>query len=146
MAIEIDFPFEVVIVGAARSLQASATSKQAWKTHIRQRVSELLPEGAWATIENVHVTIYYFPDAEMDGDIDNIIKPILDAFSGPIYIDDRQVERIVVQKFEPDRFDQNLSIFIEPSEALAGAIGLIGPRVYIKIEVADSWDTEDDRS
>lgn len=36
------------------------------------------------------VTIFYFPDGKMDGDIDNIIKPILDAMSAHIYIDDSQ--------------------------------------------------------
>ncbi len=36
------------------------------------------------------------------GDIDNIVKPILDALCHHIYMDDRQVQRLVVQKFEPD--------------------------------------------
>ncbi len=39
----------------------------------------------------------------MQGDVDNIVKPILDALSKHIYNDDGQVERIWVQKFEPGR-------------------------------------------
>jgi uncharacterized protein YutE (UPF0331/DUF86 family) len=38
----------------------------------------------------------------MKGDADNIVKLIVDALSQHIYIDDPQVERVVVQKFEPD--------------------------------------------
>ena len=39
----------------------------------------------------------------MTGDLDNRVKPILDALSGPVYIDDRQVDRLVVQRFRAIR-------------------------------------------
>jgi len=50
----------------------------------------------------------------MTGDVDNIVKPILDAMTKFIYVDDQQVERVVVQKFEPD----NIFTFSNPSETL----------------------------
>ena len=56
----------------------------------------VLPEGHWATTGRVAVTLFYFPEAAMQGDIDNIVKPILDALAQHIYIDDAQVERLVV--------------------------------------------------
>jgi Holliday junction resolvase RusA-like endonuclease len=131
MTVEIEFPFEFVVIGAARSQQASADSKEAWRAHIQESARLHLPEGNWATGETVFVTIYYFPDTEMDGDIDNIVKPILDAMSGPIYIDDNQVERIVVQKFEPRSLGR-IVVFSEPTTMLAAAIEAIGPRDYIR--------------
>ena len=46
-------------------------------------------------------TIYYFPDTPMRGDVDNIVKPILDGMKSAVYPDDKVVERVLVQKFEP---------------------------------------------
>lgn len=88
-----------------------------------------VPPESWALTEGVAITIYYFPEGEMLGDIDNIVKPILDGLCACIYIDDRQIERIVVQKFEPG----NLYIFPNPSEVLVKALQTEGSVVYIKV-------------
>lgn len=144
MTVEIEFPFEFIVEGPARSQQAAAASKEAWKAQIYEAALPHLPEGWWATGEIVNVAIYYFPDAEMDGDIDNIVKPILDAMSGPIYIDDRQVERLVVQKCEPLRLEDGIPAFTEPSVVLASAIQTAGPRVYLRVDLADAWKAEND--
>ncbi len=61
------------------------------------------------------------------GDIDNIVKPIRDALSRHIYLDDRQVERLVVQKFEPD----NAFTFTQPSQIFATALRAIRPILYV---------------
>ena len=37
----------------------------------------------------------------MQGDIDNIVKPVLDALAQHIYIDDAQVERLVYKNSSP---------------------------------------------
>jgi hypothetical protein len=81
-------------------------------------------------LRKTQVTIYYFADEPTDFDIDNIVKPIFDPLNRFIYIDDRQVEQLVVQKFEPDR----LFRFASPSPKLAEAAGAEGPRVYIEID------------
>jgi endodeoxyribonuclease RusA/REase_AHJR-like protein len=47
----------------------------------------------------------------MPGDVDNIVKPILDVLGRHIYVDDAQVERVVVEKFEP----KNVFAFRAPS-------------------------------
>ena len=78
------------------------------------------------------VAIYYFSDVPVGVDIDNIVKPILDSLSRFIYIDDRQVERLVVQKFEPDRF----FTFASSSPGLDEAIDAEGPRVYLCVDVS----------
>ena len=76
------------------------------------------------------VTIYFFPQAEMLADIDNCAKPILDALGHFIYVDDKQVDRIVVQKFEPER---PMEIMDEPTESLAMALAADRPIVYIRV-------------
>lgn len=65
----------------------------------------------------------------MQGDLDNIIKLVLDAMSRLIYVDDRQVERIVVQKFEPGRPFS----FRDPSAVLAEALEGSRPVLYIRV-------------
>ena len=124
-----ELPIEFIVEGTAISLQASGPTKSAWKETIRASGAGVAPGGSWALTERVAVTIYYFPEGEMIGDVDNIVKPILDALAKFIYIDDRQVERVVVQKFEPD----NIFTFSNPSETLVAALATEGSVVYIRV-------------
>ena len=103
MSVEIQFPLEFVVEGTAVSLQAKRReSIDRWKSRIVEASRPVLPEGHFATEASLAITLYYFPDEEMEGDLDNIVKPILDALSRHVYMDDRQVERILVQRFEPE--------------------------------------------
>ena len=67
----------------------------------------------------------------MQGDVDNIVKPILDAMKPFIYIDDRQVERVWVQKFEPDR---PALVANDATITLASALDNDTPILYIRID------------
>lgn len=126
-----ELPFEFVVYGTAVSHQAKRPkSRRQWRKKIRDAAEQALPEGHFALEEPVAVTIYFFPQAEMQADIDNCTKPILDALGALIYMDDKQVERIVVQKFEPER---PLEIREEPTESLATALAAEVPIVYIKV-------------
>ena len=93
-------------------MQASGRSRDAWKELIRQAARDALPEGCWLLTEALAVTIFIFPNAIMRGDVDNRVKPILDAMTQCVYSDDELVERVVVQKFEPKR----IFPFQDPSE------------------------------
>lgn len=75
------------------------------------------------------VSLFYFPSGAMPGDLDNIIKLILDALSQYVYLDDRQVERIAIQKFEPG----NIFPFASPSEKLAEAMDKEKPLLYVRV-------------
>ncbi len=66
----------------------------------------------------------------MMGDIDNIVKPIMDALIDVAYNDDHAIERIVVQKLEPG-IDWECA---EPSDQLAQALRIARPIVYIRID------------
>ena len=72
----------------------------------------------------------------MNGDVDNIVKPILDALMPRIYVNDSQVERVWVQKFESEK-----SFRIDnPTVKLAAAIDTEPPIVYIRIDNEISSD------
>lgn len=135
-SIEIQFPVEVVVQGVPLSLQASAQSRERWRERIRAVARAELPDFYFAAEAPIKVTIYYFPDAPMGGDIDNIVKPILDSLSRFVYVDDIQVERVWVQKFEPGR----LFTFKDPSPRLAEALETEGPRVYLQVDLSQAGE------
>jgi hypothetical protein len=66
----------------------------------------------------------------MEGDIDNIVKSILDALEKLIYVEDRQVARVWVEKYEPD----SPASFSNPTATLAAALDAGTPVVYIRID------------
>ena len=112
------------------SLQAKrAEAKEAWKARVRKASYASLPDGHFSADGPIAVTLFYFPDGEMQGDIDNIVKPVLDALRRHIYADDRQVERVWVQKFEPGRLFQ----FRQPSQVLSEAISGEKPLLYVRL-------------
>lgn len=65
----------------------------------------------------------------MAGDIDNIVKPILNSLSPFIYIDDHQVDRVVVQRFDPGRVYK----FPNPSDRLREALEGEKPLTYVAV-------------
>jgi crossover junction endodeoxyribonuclease RusA len=128
--LELVFPLEFLVSGTAVSLQAKRReSVDRWKSRIKDASREVLPEGHFATEGPVSMTLFYFPASEMTGDIDNIVKPILDALCQHIYMDDDQVERVLVQKFEPGKIFQ----FNSPSSTLEGALVAEKPLLYVRL-------------
>lgn len=100
MSIEIEFPIEFLVRGTPASAQTKlATTRDRWKQNVRQASLSALPEGHFTTEAAIAVTLFYFPLGDMQGDLDNIVKPVLDALCRHIYLDDSQVERIWVERF-----------------------------------------------
>lgn len=125
-------PFDFVVFGIAISFQGSADSRRAWRDKVRAAAMEKLPEGHFLLDMPLTVTIYLFPRDTMRGDIDNRVKPILDAMKQLVYEDDEQVNRLVVQKFEMERrMEIGEAGRIAPS--LKAAIDGEGPAVYIRV-------------
>jgi crossover junction endodeoxyribonuclease RusA len=73
--------------------------------------------------DRIAVTLFYFPAERVQLDVDNIVKLVLDALCKHIYMDDAQVERVVVQKFEPG----NVFPFSSPSTGLEVALNRAKP-------------------
>jgi crossover junction endodeoxyribonuclease RusA len=128
--LEIEFPIEFVVAGTAVSFQAERSeTRNQWKDRVRAASMHTIPQPHFASTDRIAVTIYNFPTPAREGDVDNIVKLILDALGRHIYVDDHQVERVVVQKFDP----ANVFAFSAPSETLARAVAAARPVVYIRV-------------
>jgi crossover junction endodeoxyribonuclease RusA len=128
--LELEFPLEFIVEGTPVSLQtARPESRDAWKARVKAASYSALPEMHYATYDRLAATLYYFPAAQVQGDVDNIVKFVLDALSAHIYMDDAQIERVVVQKFEPDR----VFAFSAPSQTLTTALTHEKPVLYIRL-------------
>jgi crossover junction endodeoxyribonuclease RusA len=126
---EIDFPVEFIVYGTAVSLQASPKSKNAWKTEIKTASYASLPQGHFWYEGRAALTLYYFPSETMIGDVDNIIKTVQDSLSKHILKDDHQIDRVVVQRFNPDATFE----FTDPSTTLEKALFSAESALYVKI-------------
>lgn len=127
---DVAFPIEFLVHGTPLSQQSTrAEARESWKDAIKSASRAALPDPHFAYEGPISITVFYFPPGPMQGDIDNIVKLILDALCRHIYMDDNQVERLVVQKFEPGRgFD-----FERPSPALRRAITSRRPVLFIRL-------------
>lgn len=127
---DIDFPIEFLVRGTPVSFQAKRNeSKEEWKQRVREASSTAIPHPHFASDERMAVTLYFLPDEPMQGDVDNIVKLVVDAMCRHIYLDDRQVERIVVQKFEPG----NVFAFAHPTSVFAMALTEERPVLYVRV-------------
>lgn len=127
---DIEFPIEFTVLGTPVSFQAArAVSKEQWKARVKAASSMALQGPHFASGDRMAVTLYYLPEARMQGDVDNIVKLVLDALCRHIYLDDAQVERVVVQKFEPG----NVFNFNNPSAGMVAAISGPKPALYVRV-------------
>lgn len=127
---QIEFPIEFLVVGTPVSMQAKRPeSREEWKRRVKAASETALPKPHFVSDKRMSVTLFYLPEEPMEGDIDNIVKPILDALGRHIYFDDAQVERLLVQKFEP----RNVFDFSAPTAILARALDAPKPVLYVRV-------------
>jgi crossover junction endodeoxyribonuclease RusA len=88
---------EFIVSGIPISTQASSRSKTRWKGEVSAAALSTLSDERALVADPVRVTIVYFY-VSTDLDLDNIIKPIVDALKGVVYIDDFQVVNISAAK------------------------------------------------
>jgi crossover junction endodeoxyribonuclease RusA len=85
---EIAFPIEFLVSGTPVSLSSqNANAREQWKDRVKNASSLALPNPHFASTERLAVTIYYFPAEPMQGDIDNIVKLILDGMCRHVFVD-----------------------------------------------------------
>jgi crossover junction endodeoxyribonuclease RusA len=93
---------EFTIEGPAVSIRAArknARRYQKWLSAVRKNGVQACVANHRPTEGPVQVSIVsYF--AASPPDVDNIIKPILDALNGVAYVDDEQVFRVMSEKIE----------------------------------------------
>lgn len=133
------FPIEFVIRDTPRSHQSKNTAgKEAWKQKVGAIASahlNSLRDLFFIDDRPLAVTILYFPPAPMEGDVDNIVKLLVDGMCKVAYPDDSLIERVVVQKFEPGV----AAVFRSLTPTLEQAAGTDPPVIYIRLDDDLSW-------
>lgn len=124
------FTFEFTVDGPAFSQRADRRSLRNWRQRIRDSAKSRWDKET-PVVEDVMVTITYFHDGSRF-DIDNILKPLLDAMSKLIFVDDSQITDLLCRKriLKDDLEIQNLSTIL--NEPLRRS----RPLVYIVVETA----------
>lgn len=88
---------EFIVSGTPISSGASGRSRARWKQLVSEAASAVLSAQHALVADSVRVTIVYFY-VHTDLDLDNIIKPIMDALIDVIYVSDFQVTDISAAK------------------------------------------------
>ena len=90
-------PVEFVVVGTPKSLQSKSAAKSAWKARVTAAATAALPTPH-LLITSVSRVIVGFFYVTTDLDLNNILKPILDAMNTVVFLDDDQVIDIIAFK------------------------------------------------
>lgn len=88
---------EFIAYGTPLSLQASSSRKERWKATVAGAAKESLKPHQAPVADPVKITVLYFYN-QVSVDLDNILKPILDALRDIVYLDDMQVCNLVAAK------------------------------------------------
>ncbi|MEX0727708.1 MAG: RusA family crossover junction endodeoxyribonuclease [Planctomycetaceae bacterium] len=90
-------PIEFIVEGTPLSAQAKHHSRRKWKLHVAASAHAALPNSFSELSGQLRVLLYvFFTTAGVD--IDNVLKPILDAMTGVVYLDDGQVIDVIAAK------------------------------------------------
>ena len=124
-------PLEFNVIGTPVSLQsANPRARHDWQTTVLAAARAIVQPESWAfDTSRLSVTMFYFPQAAMPGDLDNIVKLVLDALEPNIYIDDSLIDRLVVQRFDPAA----TYTFASPTDTLAAAMATRDPVLYVRL-------------
>ena len=137
--VSVPFPIEFLIRDVPRSHQSgNAQAKGRWKEKVGATAKahlDALRDFSLLDDRALAATIFYFPPEPMRGDVDNIVKLIVDGMVNVVYPDDRHLERVVVQKFEP-----GVAFIINSlTPTLEEAIETMPPVIYIRIDDDLGW-------
>jgi crossover junction endodeoxyribonuclease RusA len=99
----IPLPFDFIVEGVPATHDSGGREK--WKLRVKTAARHLISEKDEPLAMELSVAIVYFSESVTAKDVDNIIKPILDALIGTVYQDDRIVSQVLARKTQmrPDR-------------------------------------------
>ena len=121
-------PFDFIADGVALSLRAEGRNN--WRDCVKNFAKQRWPAQP-PVAEEVMVTVTCFHD-HRHFDLDNILKPILDAMNKLIYVDDVQITDLHCRKR-----DLNADLEVRnPSPALREALARLSPFVHIIVAAA----------
>lgn len=120
-----EFLHEFVVAGRPVSSQTRWRDRvREWMVAVRAASLRREPARVPASSEPLSVRItHYF--AEVDLDVDNIAKPVLDAVKGGVLRDDKQVYELVIRKREAASARRAAGLPIIVSDALASVPELV---------------------
>ena len=125
-------PFDFVALGVPMSVQSkSEAAVRRWQKVVADAARAALPRrrgGYGPAVGDLEATVVYFYQTR-PLDTDNMIKPILDAMKGIVYIDDKQV----VDVHAGVRAMSGTYDLREVTDLLWQAIGESEPFVYVRV-------------
>lgn len=125
---------EFIVDGTPASLQAKSATRRRWKTKVTKMATNAASHMPGQTTNHVQVTVVYFYESG-SLDLDNILKPILDAMTNVIYEDDTQVVNIIANK---RNLNERVTLRI-PSIQLASKISKASNDfVWLKLDFANT--------
>lgn len=131
-------PLELIIRGYPVSHQTKRKNAlEKWKEDVRQQARDQLEEGQFALEQLLIATVYFFPQAPLEPDLDNAAKPILDGLAQCVYLDDKLIERLIIQRFEPGR----VIAILDDNPRFEDVISAADPIIYIRLEAFEEDKT-----
>ena len=86
--------FRIWVPGYPKSSQANRSSLDPYKEGIRTAAKEIIPQPTKS--RRLDIEIFFQAESLLRPDVDNVIKPILDALKGIVYEDDSQVRSVKI--------------------------------------------------
>ena len=86
--------FSIWVEGYPLSSQATRQTLERYKSIIKDTTSKIVPYPIKS--RRIDIEIFFQAKNTLRADVDNIIKPILDALKGVVYFDDSQVRSVKV--------------------------------------------------
>ena len=127
---------EIVLRATPVSQQARRRENlQAWKDRIASAARKASRSQFLSTSWGLSVTIvHYFESTTID--VDNLPKPILDAMKGVFYLDDGQIQELIVQRHS---LSEEFSIETA-SNVIRAELDRGGEFVYIRVTVPEETE------
>jgi crossover junction endodeoxyribonuclease RusA len=120
--------FEFVVQGFPRT--ADSKSRRSWQKDVTAAAASAWPPGVEPLQGELSARIIYFFTDSTNRDVDNIIKPILDALKGLVFVDDNIIFEVTARKTQKVA---GLTIKDAPS-CLVGALDVFSDFVFVRIE------------
>lgn len=125
----------VFVWGTPLSAQARSHKKAVWKDTVAGAARSAIAESDRIEHVDITVTIVCFHAESCEFDIDNVVKPILDALNGIAFGNDNQVVQVLVRRTPLDGLTLAAS-----DEALVAAVAeaqaMMQDFVYVRISDA----------
>jgi crossover junction endodeoxyribonuclease RusA len=109
--------FRIWVEGHPQSLQGSQRGLKRYKEHIRNAARQVVPNPTKS--KRIDIEILFQAERPLRADVDNIIKPVLDALKGIVYLDDLQVRSVRATAL--------------PSDDAFGITGSASPEVFHRL-------------